>query len=216
MRTQFLTDLFSRIETDRRATAHELHDGVGQSISLLVSGLRAARDAAANPEAVERSEQNLKLAQTALKDVKRLALGLRPSLLADLGLAPALKRLTDEVRENHPIELTLDATELGEARFAEPVETAVFRIIQEALANVVTHSAAKTASVVIRRIGKELMISVADDGCGFDPADGKVERAGHLGLIGMKERVTLLGGDLAIDSARGRGTRITARIPVGG
>lgn len=216
LRTQFLTDLFSRIETDRRGTAHELHDGIGQSLSLLVSGLRSAHETATGSEAALRSERLLRLAQEALKDVKRLALGLRPSLLDDLGLAPALERLTADVRENHPVELTLDVAEVAGVRFSEPVETAVFRIVQEALANVVTHAKAKSVSVELRRSGAELAITVADDGCGFDSSDGNMATASHLGLIGMRERAQLLGGEFVIDSALGRGTRFTATIPVGG
>ena len=215
LRTQFLTDLFSRIETDRRGTAHELHDGVGQSLSLLVSGLRTAHESAAAPETAARCEHFLQLAQQALKDVKRLALGLRPSILDDLGLAPALERLASDVRENYPIELTLDASEVAGQRFAEPVETAAFRIVQEALANVVTHSGAKTASVTVGRRGGQLAIEVTDDGCGFDPADARLQSTGHLGLIGMRERAKLLGGTFALHSARGRGARVSAAIPVG-
>jgi signal transduction histidine kinase len=216
LRTRFLTDLFSRIETDRRGTAHELHDGVGQSLSLLVAGLRSAQESAVDPEAAARREHLLKLAREALREVKRLALGLRPSLLDDLGLAPALQRLADDVREHYPVELTLDTSEVAGVRFPEPVETAVFRIVQEALANVVTHSGAGAASVAVRRRGGELRITVTDDGCGFDPSDDKVERVGHLGLIGMKERAKMLGGEFAIHSARGQGTRLTATISVGG
>jgi signal transduction histidine kinase len=215
LRAQFLTDLFSRIETDRRGTAHELHDGVGQSLSLLVSGLRSAHEAATEPEASARWKHFLEIAQQALRDVKRLALGLRPSILDDLGLAPAVERLASDVRENYPIELSLDVSQVAGQRFAEPVETAAFRIVQEALANVVTHSEAKTASASIRLQGGGLAIEVIDDGCGFDPADVKLHQTGHLGLIGMRERAKLLGGEFALHSARGQGTRVAATIPLG-
>lgn len=216
LRTQFLIDLFARIEKDRQGTAYELHDGIGQSLSLMVSGLRTAHESATDPEAAARSERLLKLARQALTDVKRLALGLRPSLLDELGLAPALERLVGNVQENHAMELSLEAADVAGLRFAEPIETAVFRIVQEALANVVVHSGAKTASVVIHRRGGELTVTIADDGRGFDPADAKVEKAGRLGLIGMRERATLLGGKFAIQSAPGDGTRVTATIPLGG
>ncbi|MFO0965255.1 MAG: sensor histidine kinase [Gemmataceae bacterium] len=214
LRARFLTDLFSRIETDRRGTAHELHDGVGQSLSLLVSGLRSAHEAAGDPAAAARTDHLLQLARQALKDVKRLALGMRPSLLDDLGLAPALERLAADVRDNHPIELLVDIAALAGQRFPDAVETTVFRIVQEALANVVVHSGAHHASVRVRRGERRLELEVIDDGAGFDLSDGKLER-GHLGLIGMRERALLLGGDFTINTAPGEGTHIAATIPIG-
>lgn len=216
LRTRFLTDLFSRIESDRRGTAYELHDGVGQSLSLLVSGLRSALESASKPEAEARAEHLLKLAQDALKDVKRVALGLRPSLLDDLGLAPALERLAADVREHHAIDLKLDVSSVTETRFSEPVETAMFRIVQEALANAVAHSGATAVAVSVRKSDDHLSATVADDGCGFDPSKRKKQAGGHLGLIGMRERARLLGGEFGVQSTPGRGTRVTASIPIGG
>lgn len=215
LRTQFLTDLFSRIETDRRATAHELHDGVGQTLSLLVSGLRSMHEAALESDAATRNKHLLMLAREALREVKQVTLGLRPSLLDDLGLAAAIERLVADVLEQHPIELSLDVSQVAGTRFSESVETAVFRIVQEALSNIVAHSGAKTASVEVRRHENRLTVSIADDGSGFNLAEGR-ERAGHLGLIGMRERATLLGGTFHLDSAPGRGTRIVATVSLGG
>ncbi len=216
LRSHFVTNLLARIEADRRRTAHELHDGVGQTLSLLVSGLRSAHQALTSPEAADRCAGLLKLARTALQDVRRLSLGLRPSLLDDLGLAPALERLVADVREHLPIELSLDAADIAGSRFPESVETAVFRIVQEALANVVRHAGARTASVVVRRCNGALKVEVADDGRGIGRAGLRGGRPGHLGVVGMRERATLLGGQFAVDSAPGRGTRITAIIPAGG
>lgn len=214
LRTQFLTDLFVRIEADRRHTAHELHDGVGQSLSLLISGLRTAHAGMTDPALGARCQHLLELAQTALKDIRRLSLGLRPSLLDDLGLAPALERLVAEIREHHPIDLALETDGLTGDRLPSAVETAVFRIAQEAVANVVKHSGAKSASVVVARRGGAVSIAVTDDGSGF--LVGKDATAGHLGLTGMSERAVLLGGQFYLDSAPGRGTRIRADIPIKG
>jgi signal transduction histidine kinase len=215
LRSRFLTDLFARIEADRRHTAHDLHDGVGQSLSLLVSGLKTAHAATADPAVAVRCEHLLGLARAALEDVRRLSLGLRPSVLDDLGLAPALERLVADVREHHPIDVTLDVTALTGGRLPEGVETAVFRIVQEAVANVVKHSGAKAASVAIRRRDGVVTAEVADDGRGFRPAE-KGAAAGHLGLTGMRERAILLGGRFTIDAAPCGGTRIRAEIPVEG
>jgi signal transduction histidine kinase len=214
LRNRFLADLFARIEADRRHTAQELHDGTGQSLALLITGLRSVREAPADPEATARCEHLLKLAGEALTDVKRLALGLRPSLLDDLGLAPALERLVADLREQHPLELSLDTDDVTGIRLPEAVETAVFRIAQEALANVVAHAGATSASVTVRRRAGAVTVEVVDDGSGIAPAGWR--KGGHLGLIGMRERATLLGGEFAALSAPARGTRVTATIPAGG
>lgn len=216
LRARLLTDLFARIEAEKRRTAHELHDGVGQSLSLLVSGLRSAHATITDPEVAVRCEHLLRLAQESLREVKRLALGLRPSLLDDLGLAPALERLVADVRQHHPIELTLDVSDLADARLPEPVETAVFRIVQEALANVVAHAGASSASVVLSRGDGALRVTVTDDGRGLSAARPVAAEAGHLGLNGMRERASLLGGSLVIDSSPGRGTQIIVVLPVKG
>jgi signal transduction histidine kinase len=219
LRNRFLADLFARIEADRRHTAQELHDGTGQSLSLLISGLRSVRESLTDPETVGRYEHLLKLASQALTDVKRLALGLRPSVLDDLGLEPALERLVEDLRQQHPLKLNLNMDGVAGIRLAEAAETAVFRIVQEALANVVTHAGARSASVMVRRRGDAVTVEVVDDGCGIVPTGPAFSsaapaggRGGHLGLIGMRERATLLGGKFAIDSAPARGTRLTATI----
>ena len=214
LRNRFLADLFARIEADRRHTARELHDGTGQSLSLLISGLRSVRDSLTDSEAKGRCEHLLKLAGEALTDVKRLALGLRPSLLDDLGLAPALQRLVAYLQQQHPLELSLDADDVAGIRVSEAAETAVFRIVQEALTNVVTHAGAKSASVTVRRCDHAVTVEVVDDGCGIAPTG--CQTGGHLGLTGMRERATLLGGKFAINSAPARGTRLTATIPARG
>jgi signal transduction histidine kinase len=214
LRERFLADLFARIEADRRQTARELHDGTGQSLSLLISGLRSVRESLTEPGATGRCEHLLKLAGEALTDVKRLARGLRPSVLDDLGLAPALQRLVADLLQQHPLELSLDADDVAGIRLSEAAETAVFRIVQEALANVVTHAGARRASVTVRRRDDAVTIEVIDDGCGIAPTGPP--KGGHLGLIGMRERATLLGGKFVVDSAPARGTRLTATIPAKG
>jgi signal transduction histidine kinase len=211
LRTRFLSDLFAQIEVDRRRTAYELHDGVGQSLSLLVSVLRSTQDTVADHEKPTRRERSLRLAESALKDVKRVALGLRPSLLDDLGLAPAIERLVSDVREHSVLDVKLDASQIEGIRLDDAIETGVFRIVQEALANAITHAKARCATVTMHRRDGTLTVEVDDDGCGFDSQRGSA--SGHLGLIGMQERAALLGGQLTVHSELGRGTRIAASIP---
>jgi signal transduction histidine kinase len=215
LRTRYLTDLFSRTEYNKKRVAHELHDGIGQSLSLLVSGLRSAQEYMQDVEDAARCARLLGLAQNALKDVKRLALGLRPSILDDLGLAPALERLVSDLREQYAVAFRLDVADLAGVRLSEAAEIVVFRVVQEALANVVAHASASSAAVYVRRRNGSVEIEVTDDGCGFAAPEQKVGVAGHLGLLGMRERAALLGGTFAIESSPGRGTRIVVTIPEG-
>jgi len=214
VRADFLADLFASIEADRRQTAHDLHDGVGQSLTLLVSGLRSAVPDVSDPDVARRYLELKELAKQALADVKRLALGLRPSLLDDLGLAPALERLAADVRANHPIEVTLDVAAVAETRLPAAVETTLFRIAQEALANVVAHAKAARATVALRRLGNTVELDVTDDGVGVPPAVLTGRNPGHLGVTGMRERATLQGGEMALHSSPGSGTRLSVRLPV--
>lgn len=213
LRTRYLTDLFTRTELNKRQVAYELHDGIGQSLSLLVSGLRSANESKTNAEDNRHYARLLNLAQSALRDVKRVALGLRPSVLDDLGLAPALERLVDDLREQYPLDFTLDVNDLASVRLPEVIETAVFRIVQEALTNIVTHAKAKNAAVIIRRQHALVQIKVTDDGGGFATTEKGTGASGHLGLLGMRERAILLNGRFAIESSPERGTRITVTLP---
>ena len=216
IRNKFLTNLFEHIESNNKRVAHELHDGVGQTLSLLVSGLRSAHATLTDPATSKRYDALVHLAQTALQDVKRLAVGLRPSLLDDLGLAAALERLVDDVREQHHLDLTLDVTDITSGRLPETVETAVFRIVQESLANVVAHAHARVATVAVHVQASELVIEITDNGRGFDVAQQQRARAlGRLGLLGLYERTALLGGHIDIRSESGKGTHITITAPIG-
>jgi signal transduction histidine kinase len=216
IRTWYLTQLFSNIEAERRRMAYELHDGIGQSLTMLVSGLRTLRACPDRPDLPERLRSLEQVAEVALKDIRQLALGLRPSLLDDLGLAPAIEQVAAEVQENHyPLELTVDVGRVAGKRLPDIVETAVFRIFQEALNNTVKHSAARRASVQIQTKGAAIVLRMSDDGRGFDAGSLDVPAAGvgHLGLLGMRERAHLLGGKLVVESQPGRGTTLTFAIP---
>jgi signal transduction histidine kinase len=216
IRTRYLTELFSSIEADRRRMAQELHDGVGQSLTMLVSGLRTLHASPDKPELPERLLALEQVAVVALKDIRQLALGLRPSLLDDLGLAPAIEQVAAEAHENHyPLQLTVDVDGVNGKRLPDNVETAVFRIFQEVLNNTVKHSKARRASVHVRLEGSRVVLRMTDDGRGFDA--GRFARlvpgSGHLGLLGMRERATLLGGTLVVDSQPSHGTRVTFAVP---
>jgi signal transduction histidine kinase len=189
---------------------------VGQTLTLLVSGLRSASEESSVENVRRRSEELHDLAQRALKDARQLALGLRPSLLDDLGLCSAMERILTEVRDHHGLKVDLNASGRCRERLPEAVETALFRIFQEAISNVVQHS---HATEVIARLAREddsISLQVEDNGCGIDPQrlHDRSPFDGHLGLVGMAERAGLQRGRLMIDSTPGQGTRVDVRIPL--
>lgn len=216
LRARVLSDIISNIEAERARIAHDLHDGVGQSLTLLVSGLRSMSDQPRLEEIVRRGNELQQLAQGALIEVKEMSFALRPSLLDDLGLVPALERVARDVKRHFSLELILDIHSLEGKRLAEAVETAVFRIFQESVNNIVKHAHARQAHVQLREVDGFVILQIEDDGCGI-PADQLAETTDTtdgLGLVGMRERAALLGGKLTVASTVGAGTRITARLPV--
>jgi signal transduction histidine kinase len=216
VRSLLLADLFDAVEAERRLTAGALHDGIGQGLSLLISGLRTARTDDSSEDHDRRLLHLEQVAATALADVRRISRGLRPSLLDDLGLAAAIDRLVTDFAAQSDIRFTADVGGLPAERLSEPLETAVFRIVQESLSNIVRHSGAAAAAVTLRRDGDALALQVVDDGHGFDPGalSSRATAGNHMGIVGMRERVTLLGGRLSVDAAPGRGCRIDARFPL--
>lgn len=214
LRNRYLARLFSAIEDERRRVARELHDDIGQSLTLVISGLRSLGDGAALTDERRRSLEGL--TENALASVKQLALGLRPSLLDDLGLAPAMERLAGELVKHHPLKLHLDVQSLDGERLPATIETALFRIFQEAVNNVLKHSQAREAVVMLRRDSTEVWLEVTDDGCGIDlgELDSQTFDGGHMGLTGMRERACQLGGTLTVDSKPGHGMCVRVRIPV--
>jgi signal transduction histidine kinase len=198
-------------EQERRHFARELHDEVGQALTGLGLTLEAAsrlpteqlRDGLARAQA---------LAKETTAQVRELSLRLRPSMLDDLGLRPALLWYFARYTAQTGVPVQFDPGDL-KGRLPPEVETAAYRIIQEALTNVARHAAADSVAVRVRRERDALLLQVADDGQGFD--QGAV-RAGKnsSGLSGMHERALLLGGGLTLVSRPGEGTRLTAVLPI--
>jgi signal transduction histidine kinase len=188
-----------------------LHDETGQALTSILLGLKSIR-AASTPEAAERAEGELReLVVAALQDVRALAVELRPSSLDDFGLVPALERLGETLQERSGIPTAVEAT-LGE-RLPPELETVLYRFVQEALTNVVKHAGAARVNVVVGRRDGGVTAVVEDDGQGFDPSD---VRQDALGLLGMRERLALVGGTLAVESAPGKGTALIAFVPAPG
>jgi signal transduction histidine kinase len=196
-------------ELERARLARELHDETGQALTSILLGLKPLERTAESAEARTALESVRELVISTLQDVRRLAVELRPSALDDFGLVPAVERLTETFREQSGLRVDLE-TQLGEERLPSEAETTLYRVIQEALTNVVKHSAAKRVSILLQRKNSAVVAVVEDDGAGFDPSD---TRADAIGLSGMRERVSLAGGRLQVESSPGAGTTVVAEVP---
>jgi signal transduction histidine kinase len=204
-----LTRAVAAQESERRRLARELHDGTGQALTSILLGLSAVERADDLEQARTAAAALRDLVVATLRDVRQLAVDLRPKALDDFGLGPALVRLGQSVRETTGLEVQVGA-HLGNTRLEPEIETSVYRIVQEALANVLRHAQAQRASVVVTRRPGSVSVVVEDDGCGFVPS----RPAEGMGLASMRERVNLLDGILAIESSPGEGTTIVAELPV--
>lgn len=210
-----LRDLSARLlevqEAERRALSRELHDEVGQALSAL---LIALGNAAATIPASESSELHAqlldtrRLAERTVAVVRDMCLFLRPSMLDDLGLLPALEWQAREVSRTSAVRVSVDA-EGSFDHLADDQKTCIYRVVQEALQNVVRHARAKSSQIELSQRNGNLYLSIKDDGRGFRP-----DREKGLGLLGMGERVKHLNGEFAIKSEPGIGTAITVSLPL--
>jgi len=194
-------------EAERRAVARELHDDFGQVLTAL--RLHLQKNGGTHEESIELVDQ-------AIGRMHDLALDLRPAILDDLGLAAALRWYVAREAQRAGLEVRLDVAELSQ-RLPPAIETTCFRLVQEALTNVARHAQARSVTVALAEAPGEVRLSVCDDGRGFEMADArKRANAGQSqGLVGMRERVQLAGGELQIDASCGRGTSVRARFPRG-
>jgi two-component system sensor histidine kinase DegS len=192
--------------------ARELHDGLGPALaSLNIRLLTVQRQLQreGHPAAGEIGELASQV-QASVRDIRRLIYHLRPVALDELGLVPAVREHL--MRCEHEHGLTVDfAADVGE-RLPAPVETALFRIVQEAVNNVIQHAQARRVSVTLTRDAERVQLRITDDGQGFD---AQLPRSGrHIGLWSMCERVEQLGGQFELTSAPGQGTAVTAALPL--
>lgn len=202
-------------EAERARLARDLHDDVAQRLVVLVRHLDAIEEAGAPDD--DRLAAARTSASAALAEVRRTSRDLRPTVLDDLGLSPALEWLADDLEQRSGIAATADV--VGPVRRLDPpVELALFRIAQEALRNVERHAAATTASITVSLGASTVDLEVRDDGVGFEVPDDlrTLARAGRLGTIGMQERAELVGGRLEVRSAPGEGTTVQVSVPSAG
>ncbi|MFQ5855340.1 MAG: histidine kinase [Anaerolineae bacterium] len=204
-------------EEERKRLARELHDDTVQDLIALGHRVQMAQRALEHDPgtAAERLDELKDLINETLAEVRRFTRALRPIYLEDLGLLPALEMLVRDVESKTGIATEFQV--LGPSRrLPEELELAVFRIAQETLTNIVQHAQASRAAAHLRFTDGEVTLTVTDDGVGFavpERPEG-LARAGHFGLVGMQERAALVGGRLVLESEAGRGTKVTARLPV--
>ncbi|WP_322799134.1 sensor histidine kinase [Thermoflexus sp.] len=217
MRAFYLQRIIEAQEEERRRIARELHDETGQALASLRVGLRNLEQTLDPDTLRSRLEDLYQLVDQTLNRVRRLAFELRPSVLDDLGLVAALERYIWDYRERFGIEVEMQVVGLNERRIPSTIETAVYRIVQEALTNAARHAKCQRISVLLQASPRLLSVIVEDDGCGFDVEQAlRQGRGSRLGLYGMRERAQLVGGTLTIESVPGQGTTLYLRVPLEG
>lgn len=205
-------------EEERKRVAREIHDGPAQSMSNAVIKAEICEKLLdINMSEAKTELQNLKkVMRDSLQEVRRIIYNLRPMALDDLGLLPTLERYVISFKETTGIDVTFKYRGIDDA--TKPViALTVFRIVQEALNNVLKHSFSKTAGVILEKVEDKLIIIIFDNGVGFDPKSIKMtntDLSGGFGLFSMKERVALLEGELSITSEDKKGTRLNIQIPL--
>jgi len=216
-RTQLLQKVIVAQEAERKRIARELHDETGQTLTSLMMGLKTLAENCPYAAQGCRVEDMRAVVKSTLGEIHRLAIELRPSILDDMGLVPALEKYVADWRANHGIDVDFHVNWDGDERVSHAIEITVYRIVQEALTNIAKYAKAENVSVILTRDEKGLEAIIDDDGIGF-VVDGLMEgRAGHkLGLYGMQERASLVGGSFTIESTPGHGTTVYVRIPVEG
>jgi signal transduction histidine kinase len=208
-RTRLLEKLITAQEEERKLISRELHDTIGQSLSSLMVGITVL-DRLSGEEAASKSRELQLLAGETLTQVRELSRELRPSALDDLGLAPALERYAEDFALRYS---SISAHVQGDlaARLDQPVETALYRIVQEAMTNAARHASADNVSVVLLQRPGSVLAIIEDDGSGFEP-DAVRRKHTSVGLHAMQERAELLGGEVVIESSVG-GSTVFVEIP---
>ena len=197
-------------ELERARLARELHDETGQALTSILLGLKSLEERVDTDEGRSAAAELRQLVVSTLQDVRRLAVELRPAALDDFGLVPALERLRDTVSEQSALSVDVQSS-LGDRRLPAEIETMLYRTVQEALTNVIKHAEASRVTVRLSRRENVVVLSVQDDGKGFD---AQSVRDGGLGLVGMRERAALLGGRFVVETSEGAGTMLRAEVPV--
>jgi len=206
--------LVESLEKERRTIARELHDESGQALTVLKLGLgQLRRSAPAGEETRQWVEELERIVAGVMENLHRLSVNLRPASLDRYGLVAALEQFTEDFQRQSSLHIDLVTAGLDLERLPSAVETALYRIVQEAVTNAVRHAQATHVGVILEKRGERAVAIIEDNGHGFD-VDEALHR-GRLGLLGMRERAEMLGGTLSIESAPGTGTALFVEVPCG-
>ncbi|MED4354484.1 HAMP domain-containing protein [Schinkia azotoformans] len=216
IRVRLLEKVISVQEDERKRIARELHDETSHSLSSILLGLKIVQESKIEQDRLDHLEQLRNLVQQTMKEVHNLAWQLRPTILDKFGLTVALERYIEEYQENNNLDVDFVINGLGNERLKSEVETAIFRVIQEALTNIAKYAKAAFVSIILIVKEHQISIVIEDDGVGFEAEKvlSRTPSQQNLGLHGMMERINLLGGTLDIESTIGVGTTIFAKIPM--
>jgi len=200
-------------ENERRLIAKEIHDEISQALTYLIFSLDQLRRNANSPTQVVANVEELeKLIQGIMDNLHRLAVDLRPASLDLLGLVPALRQMAELLQEKHSIDIRFQAKGFTR-RLPSSTESALFRIIQEASDNAVQHAQATEIEVLLENCNGHILAQVTDNGVGFDST--RVDQNHQIGIVEMRERARMLGGNMVIESKIGKGTRVLVEVPGG-
>ncbi len=218
--------IMEALERERERIARELHDETSQALTTLIINLQVAMSSLQNLDDLDEGAREklrsvcsklsatCELTEDTLEEIRKLIFDLRPSILDDLGLIPAMRWYAMNKLESDEVEARFDVQVNDSDRLPPDAETALFRIFQEAITNLIRHAGASRVDVRMKMSDSTLILEVCDNGAGFHPdSAASAEKEGGLGLFGMKERANLLGGSCAIDSSPGEGTAIRVEIP---
>lgn len=212
-RGRLLERTLSAQETERTRIARDLHDGLGQNLTSMLLHLRVMGEAATIDNVRAHIGTLRQIAATSLDDLHRVVRETRPPVLDDLGLAAALEKQLADMQDISGVAVTFVCDGQGIERLSAAAETALYRVTQEAVTNAIRHSHASHLTVTLRRSDDEVLVTIADDGKGFDVA--AILRSEHppYGLLGMQERVRPLGGSVTFTSDAGKGAVVHVRVP---
>ena len=213
-RELLLSRILSAQEDERTRISRDLHDGLGQSLTSILLRLRVLDDQTLSVEARENVSSIRQVTADSIDDLRRLVHETRPPVLADRGLTAALEKQLRNAQQASGIDMTLEWQGPDAARLPPDVETVLYRVIQEAVTNTMKHATASHVKVAVMVGPADVTAVVTDDGIGFEMANGRIIPQNSLGLLGMQERVRLVGGMFDVRSTPGRGTTVTARIPL--
>ena len=211
-REHLLAQLISSQEEERRRVSRELHDETSQALANLIVRLGTLSRTVDDEEALAQIKQLRTLAADTLEGVNRIVMDLRPGLLDEYGLVPAVQWYADARLGEQGVSVRVNVS--GNPRTLTPyAQASIYRVLQEAVNNIAQHADASSVQITVNWLDQALHIEVQDDGRGFDPSQAFADSAGHFGLLGMRERVSLLNGRLEIRSAPGDGTTLIIDIP---